>query len=309
LIKRSLRISLIVTSTILFITCRKEDEEITDLPNTPVETLYTLPVVVHIVHNGGTVGTDYNLSDERIINQMKTLNEDFRKEEGTMGYNNHPLGTDANIAFKFAEIDPEGNPTNGIERINLNDVTLDSENDWFFDNLPSYGYWDNQDYINIWVFPFEPNTILGQSSVPFTDLPGLSDANPCGTTGILISTPHFGESNVSGGANLGRSLTHEMGHFLGLEHLWGKTEHAYCLDFDDYCEDTPPVSKRTGNCDVESTMTCEGESALTQNYMDYTNDACMNMFTKDQVNRMRYVLEHSPVRTSLITSTVINRDE
>ena len=298
---------LIALSSILLFNC-SSDHEVQPLEET-TETIYTLPVVVHIIHSGQDVGTGYNLSNERIIDQIKTLNDDFRKKEGTLGYNTHALGTDAEIEFKFAEIDPDGNPTDGINRVNLNDIVIDIENDWFFDNLPYYGYWDKQDYINVWVFPFEPNIVLGQSSVPQADLPGLKDANPNGTTGIMITTPHFGTSNLEGGSNLGRSLTHEMGHFLGLEHLWGKTENANCMDFDDYCEDTPAVSRRTGNCDGGApNLSCNGKSALTQNYMDYTFDACMNMFTKDQVTRMRYVLKNSTARKSLLISSVVNRN-
>ena len=296
---------LLALSSIILFSCSKDDEVQPSVETT--ETIYTLPVVVHIVHTGEEVGIGYNLSNERIIGQIKTLNDDFRKKAGTLGYNTHPLGTDAEIEFKFAEIDPDGNSTDGIKRVNLNDIVIDTENDWFFDNLPYYGYWNKQEYINIWVFPFEPNIVLGQSSVPQADLPGLEDANPNGTTGVMISTPHFGTSNLVGGSNLGRSLTHEMGHFLGLEHLWGKTENANCMEFDDYCEDTPPVSRRIGNCDGTSNLSCNEESVLTQNYMDYTDDACMNMFTKDQVIRMRYVLIYSTVRKSLIISSAIER--
>ena len=151
--------------------------------------------------------------------------------------------------------------------------------------------------------------VLGQSSVPYIDLPGLDNANPNGTTGILITTPHFGVSDISGGANLGRTLTHEMGHFLGLEHLWGKRENANCTTFDDYCSDTPSVSRRTGNCKNTPITSCSGETILTQNYMDYTKDTCMNMFTIDQGIRMRYVLKNSIVRKTLITSTAISRNQ
>lgn len=299
---------LIVLSALLLINCSSDAEIIDPLPEDTTETIYTVPVVIHIIHSGEAIGTGYNLSNERIIEQLKTLNNDFRKKEGTLGHNTHPLGTDVKIEFKLAETDPFGNATNGITRVNINDIVIDTTNDWFFDTLPYYGYWNKQNYINIWVYPFEPNIILGQSSVPFTDLPGLNDANPNGTTGILITTPHFGTSDVVGGSNLGRTLTHEMGHFLGLEHLWGKTEKANCTDFDDYCTDTPSVSRRTGNCVGTTASSCNGETALTHNYMDYTKDVCMNMFTKDQGTRMRYVLTNSTVRKTLLISTVIHRD-
>lgn len=274
------------------------------------EIIYTLPVVVHIIHTGEEIGVGYNLSNERIVNQIITLNNDFRKKVGTLGYNTHILGTDAKIEFKFAEIDPDGDATNGITRVDINDIEYETDNDsWLFDNLFHYGYWNIKDYINIWVFPFEPNLVLGQASHPQVDLPGLENSDISGVTGIMITTPHFGTSDLIGGANLGRSLTHEMGHFLGLEHLWGKKENvADCLEFDDYCDDTPPVSRRTGNCNNVPVIPCNGEYILTQNYMDYTDDACMNMFTKNQVERMTYVLKNSEGRKSLITSLAIHRD-
>lgn len=298
---------LIALSIIILFSCSKDDE--IQRPEESTETIYTLPIVVHILHTGQEVGKGNNLPNELIIGQIKTLNNDFRKKEGTLGYNTHPLGTDTKIEFKLAETNPEGNPTNGINRVNINDLEYETDNEsWLFDNLPYYGYWNVQDYINIWVLPFEPNIILGQSSVPQADLPGLENVNTTGTTGIVITTPHFGTSDLAGGSNLGRSLTHEMGHFLGLEHLWGKKENTHCMEFDDYCQDTPFVSRRTGNCNKTSVTSCNGETALTQNYMDYTNDSCMNMFTKDQVTRMRYVLKNSIVRKSLIKSSAVDRN-
>lgn len=299
---------LIALSLLLFINCSSNDVISEQLPEDTTKTIYRIPVVVHIIHSGEEIGTGYNLSKERIINQLKTLNDDFRKKEGTLGYNTHPLGTDAKIEFKLAEINPNGKPTDGITRVDFNDVITDVDDDWLFDDLPYYGYWDKKNYINIWVYPFKPNVILGQSSVPFVELPGLNDADPDGTTGILITTPHFGASEIVGGSNLGRTLTHEMGHFLGLEHLWGKIENANCTVYDDYCNDTPSVARRTGDCNGALTVSCIGETVLTQNYMDYTKDACMNMFTKDQVTRMRYVLKNSIVRKPLILSLAIDRN-
>lgn len=285
-----------------------EDSIIPDEEDVIIDSVYTIPVVIHVIHSGEEIGTGYNISNERIVDQIKTLNDDFRKKAGTLGYNTHPLGTDVKIAFKLAEISPEGEPTDGINRVNAHDVVYEpNSDDWLFDNLPYYGYWDIEQYINIWVFPFEPNFIIGQASLPKVNLPGLEDSDITSTSGIMITTPHFGASDIEGPANLGKSLTHEMGHFLGLHHLWGEKENEDCMEFDDYCDDTPYVSSRTNNCD-DILTSCNGEELITQNYMDYTDDACMNMFTKDQVKRMRYVLENSDYRKTLITSPAISRD-
>lgn len=292
-------------SFFILLGCSKEDESALIINST--NELYTLPVVVHIVHNGEAVGQGNNLSNERIFGQLKTVNDDFRRRIGTLGFNTHPLSDDARIEFRLAEFDPNGNCVSGINRVNYNDIPADTTGGWFFDALPNYGYWNTSQYINIWVLPFPANTVLGQSSVPYVNIPGLDTANPDGTTGVLISTPHFGTSNTPGGANLGRSLTHELGHFLGLEHLWGKVENALCTEYDDYCDDTPFVTRKTSDCDANSIENCNGTPVLTQNYMDYTKDACMNMFTKDQISRMRYVLEQNPIRASLIHSPAIIR--
>ncbi len=194
---------LIALSSIMLLNCSNNDEIIDQNSKETIGTVYTLPVVVHVVHTGEDVGLGYNLSNERIIGQIKTLNDDFRKKSGTIGYNTHPLGTDSKIEFKLAEIDPEGNSSDGIKRVNIHDIVIDIDNDWLFDDLPYYGYWNKQDYINVWVFPFEPNIILGQSSVPRADLPGLEDAIQNGTTGIMITTPHFGASSSPGKSALG----------------------------------------------------------------------------------------------------------
>ncbi|MBL3658725.1 M43 family zinc metalloprotease [Fulvivirga sediminis] len=271
--------------------------------------LYILPVVVHIIHNGETKGMGNNLSNDRIFQQIETLNSDFRKKKGTLGYSNDPLAGDAKIEFRLAEIDPSGQPTNGITRVNAQEVEYDiEEGGWFFDYLPHYAYWDDSKYLNIWVFPFEPNIILGQASMPRANLPGLTNSDTTGTTGVMITTAHFGEFDVEGGSNLGRSLTHEMGHFLGLEHLWGKVEYAQCTEYDDYCKDTPYVSSRTGSCKNTSNDICDSSPVLIHNYMDYTDDICMNMFTHDQIRRMRFVIENSISRHLLTISPVISRN-
>ncbi|WP_025741178.1 M43 family zinc metalloprotease [Aquimarina pacifica] len=304
LIPYRITVILILLITVLF-SCTSDDAK-EDLQI--ASDIYKLPIVIHIIHLGEPIGEGNNLAQNRIMSQVQILNNDFRKKEGTSGYNTHILGADTKIEFILAEITPEGNPTNGIHRINASDIEIDSDNaELPFDWLTQYSYWNPDNYINIWVLPVAPqNLFLGSSTFPTTDLPGLENELQTKGDGILINTPHFGESNISGNANLGRTLTHEMGHFFGLEHLWGKRENTTCGEYDDYCDDTPPVTKRSKDC-VENIFACNEEIALINNYMDYTADSCMNMFTNDQVTRMRYVLENADRRKSLIISSAISR--
>ncbi|WP_075341922.1 M43 family zinc metalloprotease [Tenacibaculum agarivorans] len=293
---------------LFFLSCSSEDTGV-KLNNEPNDTII-LPIVVHIIHSGEEVGDGSNISEYRVFEQIESLNNDFRKRKGTLGYNTHVLGVDTKIEFKLAEIDPQRQKTKGINRINSYDVTIKTDPDnppLPFDLLPQYAYWNPEKYINIWVLKGPKDLFLGSSQFPYAKIPGLQ--NPLNTigTGIFINTLHFGKSDIDSKINLGRTLTHEMGHFLGLEHLWGKKESSDCLEYDDYVKDTPPVGHSNTDCD-NTELSCNGESSiLIHNYMDYSPDACMNMFTKGQAERMRYVLENSTDRKSLATSNVINR--
>lgn len=293
--------------SVIIISCSSNDDG-TIIIDENTDDIYVLPLVIHLVHSGEEVGVGTNLSKDRILKQIETLNNDYRKRAGTMGYNTHTLGADARIEFKLAEINPNGLQTDGINRINGNDVTIVSNiNDLPFDWLPQYGYWNSEKYINVWVLPGPQDLFLGSSQLPYTDLPGLENKLNTIGTGIFLNTLHFGESDIISELNLGRTLTHEMGHFLGLYHLWGEKESANCTEYDDYVEDTPPVEGKNSNCE-EDELSCNGELILKSNYMDYVPDACMNMFTNGQVERMRYVLKNSLDRKSLVISDVINRN-
>ena len=272
--------------------------------NTPIEpTIYYIPVVVHVIHKGEPLGEGYNLSDERIMRQIEILNEDFRRKEGTPGYNDHPDGADARIEFVLARSTPDGDPTSGIVRIDTNLIKNPISYGERFNHFAHYSYWDYRHYLNIWIEPLPEdfiNVALGMATGPDTDLLGhelLLDGEPTQAEGIIINSFHFGESGIASDYNLGRTLTHEAGHYLGLLHLWGSGD----CDTNDYCEDTPPISHHQSGCPAGA-MACDGGNSMIGNYMDYTADACMSIFTDDQVARMHYVLEKSEARKSLLTS-------
>ncbi|MBO6523965.1 MAG: hypothetical protein JJ971_09075 [Balneolaceae bacterium] len=282
---------------ILFISCNANNPIQPDVPD-PTPEIIILPIVVHIVHLGEPIGVGTNLSVEQIESQIRVLNEDFRRKEGTRGFNIDPDGGDAMIEFTLATKNPDGNPTEGIVRIDV------SEEDTIrfarFDYYASLSYWDPESYINVWTEPYPTKLLglaLGFATGPETDLLGrnlFQKGEPEYREGILVNYAHFGESNIESEYNLGRTLTHEMGHYLGLLHPWGT---GVC-ETNDFVEDTPAVDKAYN-------PTC-GNTALIENYMNYSKDRDMNVFTKGQIQRMHYVLKNSPYRNSLIHSPALN---
>lgn len=296
---------LILLVSVFALSCSEESPVVE--PN-PIEWdgIYRLPLVVHVLHKGEPVGIESNISDERIHRQIEILNEDFRRKVGTPGFNEHPDGEDAMMEFFLASVDPEGLPTSGITRTDI----LATENllEPPFSEFDYYGYyqfWDSKDYINIWVLPYGDGLMdlfLGKAIGPVTDLPGgdlLAPVEDGQVEGILINEPHFGESGANSKYNLGRTLTHEMGHYFCLLHPWGGKD----CESNDFCSDTPAVENIVSNC--SASKGCKGEEIQFENYMNYTPDVCMSMFTKQQVERMHYILENSPRRMTLVNSPAL----
>ncbi len=208
------------------------------------------------------------------------------------------MAADIEVALVIAKRDPEGLATNGILRVQGTKST------WKMSDLPeltSLSYWPAEEYLNIWITPLS-NDFLGFAQFPVSDLEGLEDAtNNRLVDGIVIRPESFGRNStdfpiLKAPYDLGRTATHELGHFLGLRHTWGD---GGC-DVDDFCADTPNSNASHVGCKLTSTS-C-GSLDMVQNYMDFTDDICMNLFTEDQKTRMRTVLDNSPRRKSLTTS-------
>jgi Pregnancy-associated plasma protein-A/Secretion system C-terminal sorting domain len=263
-----------------------------------------IPVVVHIVHNnafgGATGGRDNpNLADAQILSQIKILNEDYRRKP-TKSLKN-PLGADAGLEFYLATTDPNGQPTSGITR---NVYTTQSSFDINLDSrtLSQIVSWPTDKYLNIWVARYQ-NNYLGLAQFPsVTGIKGLDTDNAFldKTDGVYIDFRVFGvgSSVVSKLYTAGRTTTHEIGHWLGLLHTWGD---AVCGE--DYCDDVPPAeSGNAGTICGPLYSTCNGKRTLnmTENFLDYSPDTCMSIFTKCQVDRMRAVFEKSPRRAALL---------
>ena len=262
----------------------------------------TIPVVVHVIYSGQAVGTAPNITDAQVLSQITVLNNDFRKLAGTPGANSSAVGADTMIQFALAKQDPNGNPTNGINHINM------CKWNWSPTEVNAIvkpaTIWDPTQYLNVWTVSFNTSTILGYAQFPAgSDLPGLPSSGNANTDGVVSSYEYFGSAAYTSGTfvgyGTGRTTTHEVGHWLGLRHIWGDSTCGT-----DYCEDTPTAHTANSQCNA-SISDCEGiGNEMVQNYMDYTPDTCRNIFTLNQKARMTVVMNNSVRRVTLKTSTM-----
>lgn len=267
----------------------------------------TIPVVVHVIHNGQTEGTAPNISDTQVISQITVLNQDFGKVFGTPGYNSNSVGVDTQIQFVLAKQDPNGNPTNGIDRRSF------CQESWSTTDIESIlkpaTIWDPTQYLNLWSVQFTDNTLLGYAQFPdASDLLGIGELGGLANTdGVVAKYDAFGSGTgnnflLNAPYNKGRTMTHEIGHWLGLIHIWG--DGSNCFSNTDHCDDTPVAKEANYGCPT-GTNSCGSKPGndMIENYMDYTDDSCMNIFTIKQKVRMDAVMTYSPRRSSLKTST------
>ncbi len=248
-----------------------------------------IPVVVHVVY----FSTRENISDAQIQSQIDVLNADFRALNSDI--NAVPAAFagvigDTEIEFCLAEIDPNGNPTNGITR------KRGSRSSWGTnDRVKSSASggtnpWDPSKYLNIWVCNIG-NGILGYAQFP---------GGPAATDGVVVDYRYFGKyGSASYPYNLGRTATHEVGHWLNLRHIWGD---ATCGS--DLVNDTPTHDRANYGCPLYPHYSQCGENIIemTMNYMDYTEDRCMYMFSAGQAARMQATFAPGGPRASIRNS-------
>ena len=261
--------------------------------------VYTIPVVFHVVHSGEEEGTGVNIADERILQQIEILNEDFRRTNAdTIDTPEEFKGFAADIGIEFvlAKQDPEGLPTTGITRTQ---GLLTEYNQLEFSILKSVICWPTEDYLNIYVANI--SGLIGWARFPFTNLAGISELSTT-TDAVILDYEFVGINDNTGSfASFGRTATHEIGHFLGLRHVWGDGN----CEADDFCSDTPASRfNYSGSCPSSQETSCNS-SDMYSNYLYFTDDACMNLFTQCQRDRMRLVLENSPRRASLLSSPAL----
>lgn len=257
-----------------------------------------IPVVIHVIHTGTAVGVGTNIPDSQIQEQIRILNEDFRRKNADANRTPAeflPVAADANIEFVLAKQDPNGLPTSGIIRLQ-GPKTIYSPDDATL--IGQLSQWNPEEYMNIWVVPLT-SPFIGYASFPVSNLPGLNFTPfPVITDGVTIDYRFFGMGGSATTASRGRTATHEVGHYLGLRHIWGD---GGC-GVDDFVLDTPEQDASNTICNTNPTKFSCGNNNMIQNYMDYTPDPCMNIFTKGQVERFDVVLANSPRRASLVNN-------
>ena len=247
-----------------------------------VEGVVTIPVVVHVLYSNAA----QNISDAQIMSQIDVLNEDFRRTNSDAD-NTWSQAADTEIEFCLAGSDPLGNPTDGILRVPTS-VTAFGTNDGMKSSASGGSdAWPASSYLNIWVCN------IGGGILGYAQFPGGSPS----TDGVVCGYQYFGTTGTATAPfNLGRTTTHEVGHWLNLRHIWGD---GGC-GADDFVSDTPKSGGANYGCQVGSSS-C-GSTDMVENYMDYSDDACMNLYTVGQKNRMRALFESGGYRASLLNS-------
>ena len=271
-------------------------------------TVIIIPVVVHVIYSDQAIGVAPNIVDAQVESQITVLNQDFRKMFGTPGYNTNPVGADTEIQFVLAKVDPYGNPTNGIDRKSFcQEAWADTEIE---STLKPATIWDPTQYLNMWTLKFTDSDLLGYAQFPdASGLPGLDPSGGTATTdGVVSSYDVFGSKTFDTNStflldvkyNKGRTMSHEVGHWLGLIHIWGDETCGT-----DYCADTPTHHEANYDCPTKIPLSCDPTpvNEMIQNYMDYTDDICMNIFTLNQKDRITTIINNAARRSSLKTST------
>ena len=252
----------------------------------------TIPVVVHVVYRTAA----QNISDAQVLSQIPVLNKDYRRLNTDAG--NTPsvwqsIAADAGIEFCMASVDPNGNPTNGITRTETTVTSFTSNNsDVKFTSSGGRDAWPSNKYLNIWVCNLTGG-ILGYATPP---------GFPANQDGVVIGYKYYGTTGTSLDPvyNKGRTATHEVGHWLNLEHIWGDDGGA--CNGSDNVTDTPNQAGENFGCPSFPIVSCSNgpNGDMFMNYMDYTDDGCMNLFTNGQKTRMLACL-NGP-RSSILTS-------
>jgi hypothetical protein len=250
-----------------------------------------IPVVVHVLYNT----QQQNISDAQILSQINSLNQDYRRQNADTA--NTPqafkkVAADVRIQFCLAKVDPQGYYTTGIVRKYTKAEFFQNDDKMKFSSQGGDDAWDATKYLNLWVCNLF-NLTLGYGVLP---------GSPLQKDGVVIKYNVFGTvGTLLAPYNKGRTATHEIGHWLGLKHLWGDSSCG-----DDGIADTPPQQAANYGCSSFphlSQCSINSYGDMFMNFMDFSNDACMNVFTQGQKAEMRSLFALGGPRNSFLNST------
>ena len=265
--------------------------------DTAANEVITIPVVIHVLYNNAV----QNISDAQIMSQLVSLNKDFanlNEDAANRPAAFAPFAANSYFRFCLAQVDPAGNRTTGIIRKATQMAVFTADDAMKSNFRGGDDAWDARRYLNIWVCN------LGGRSLGYATLPG----SPADKDGVVISYDVFGTTgHLRAPFNKGRTATHEVGHWMGLKHIWGDSDCG-----DDGVEDTPRQKSYNFGCPsfprvTECSQTAHGDMFM--NYMDFSDDACMNMFTVGQKKRMRALFATGNARNSFLNSNACDSNQ
>ena len=250
-----------------------------------------IPVVVHILYHTQTE----KISDAQVASQIEALNKYFRRRNSDTTKtpaNFRALAADCEIEFQLAISDPRRRSTSGIVRKYTPITKWKADDMMKFSSSMGADAWDPKSYLNIWVCNLDK--FAGYSSMPG----GQENKD-----GLVISYSSFGVGSGTSNYDMGKTAVHEVGHWLNLKHLWGDENCG-----DDGVADTPKQASYTIGCPSTVRITCGNGpyGDMYMNYMDFTNDGCINMFTQGQKARMRALFNTGGARNSILSSKGLN---
>src|SRR5439155_24262286 len=240
----------------------------------------TIPVVVHVVFNTPAE----NISTAQIKSQIAALNKDYRAtnpDKSKVPAVWTGLVTDVNVQFALAKKNPQGQPTSGITRTQTTRTSFGSNDSVKSAATGGVNAWPTNKYLNFWV------CTLGGGLLGYAQFPG----GPSATDGVVILNTAFGtKGTATKPFNLGRTSTHEIGHWLNLHHVWGDRQDCSGTD---YVADTPNAQLPNYGKPKFPHVSCHNgpNGDMFMNYMDYVDDDSMFMFTAGQVARMTAALD------------------
>ncbi len=242
-------------------------------------TISTIPIVFHIIHEGG----QENISDAQVIDAVRILNNDYRKlnsDTANIVSSFRTIASDVQIQFRLAQKDPSGNCTNGIDRV-YSSLTNNA------DDNSKLNDWPRNQYLNVWTVKS-----MGTAGVAgYSYYPSMASA---AADGVIILSTYIG-SVGTGNPSTSRALTHEIGHYLNLQHTWGSNNNPGVACGNDGVNDTPITIGHT-SCNLTDAGCTPPIIENIQNYMEYSY--CSNMFTAGQRTRMRAALTNTNSQTN-----------